>query len=107
MNGAPPSKWTLLVDGSSNVNGSGLGIVLIAPEGDIVQRAVRCGFKCMNNEAEYEALLTGLSLAREMGAKRLEVKSDSQLVVNQLQGTYQACDSKMASYLSMVKELQA
>ncbi|XP_031281185.1 uncharacterized protein LOC116139651 [Pistacia vera] len=107
MNGAPPSKWTLLVDGSSNVNGSGLGIVVIAPEGDIVQRVVRCGFKCTNNEAKYEALLTGLSLAREMGGKTLEVKSDSQLVVNQLQGTYQARDSKMASYLSMVKELQA
>ncbi|XP_031270933.1 uncharacterized protein LOC116129327 [Pistacia vera] len=107
MNIAPPSKWTLLVDGSSNVNGNGLGIVLIAPEGDIVQRAIRCGFKCTNNKAEYEALLAGLNLAREIGAKRLEVKSDSQLVVNQLQGTYQARDSKMTSYLSMVKELQA
>ncbi|XP_031264865.1 uncharacterized protein LOC116123206 [Pistacia vera] len=85
MNSAPPSKWTLLVDGSSNVNGSGLGIVLIAPEGDIVQRAIRCGFKCTNNKAEYEALIAGLSLAREIGAKRLEVKSNSQLVVNQLQ----------------------
>ncbi|XP_031281105.1 uncharacterized protein LOC116139573 [Pistacia vera] len=107
MNGAPPLKWTLLVDGSSNVNGSELGIVLITPEGDIIQRAIQCGFKCMNNEAEYEALLAGLSLAREIGAKRLEVKSDSQLVVNQLQGMYQARDSKMTSYLSMVKELQA
>ncbi|XP_031254693.1 uncharacterized protein LOC116112724 [Pistacia vera] len=79
MNDTSPSKWTLLVDGSSNVNGSGLGIVLIAPEGDIVQRAIWCGFKYMNNEAEYEALIAGLSLAREIGAKRLEVKSDSQL----------------------------
>ncbi|XP_031282092.1 uncharacterized protein LOC116140629 [Pistacia vera] len=107
MNGGSPSKWTLLVDGLSNVNGSGLGVVLITPEGDIIPRAIRCGFKCANNEAEYEALIAGLSLAKEIGEKKLGVKSDSQLVVNQLQDTYQICDSKMTSYLSMVKELQA
>ncbi|XP_031273552.1 uncharacterized protein LOC116132011 [Pistacia vera] len=107
MNSRPPSKWTLLVDGSSNVNGSRFGLVLIALEGDMIQRAIRCGFKCTNNEAEYEALIAGLSLAKEIGAKRLEVKFDSQLVVSQLQGTYQAHDSKMTSNLSMVKELQA
>ncbi|XP_031263636.1 uncharacterized protein LOC116121860 [Pistacia vera] len=107
MNDRPPSKWTLLVDGSSNVNRSGLGLVLIMPEGDMIQRAIQYGFKCTNNEAEYEALIARLSLAKEIRAKRLEVKSDSQLVVNQLQGTYQTRDSKMTSYLSMVNELQA
>ncbi|XP_038708511.1 uncharacterized protein LOC120003565 [Tripterygium wilfordii] len=99
-------KWTLYVDGSSNVKGSGLGLVLISPEGSIIQRSVRCGFKATTNEAEYEALIAGLQLTEDMKIKNLVVHSDSQLIVNQLQGSYQAKDPKMASYLEAVKELQ-
>ena len=42
-----------------------------------------------------------------MGIKKLDIRSDSQLVVNQLLGTYQAMDLKMASYLEHVKTLQS
>ena len=45
------SKWTLIVDGSSNTNGAGIGLVLTSPEGDLIQQAIRCGFKATNNEA--------------------------------------------------------
>ena len=100
------SKWTLTVDGSSNVNGAGIGLVLTSPEGDLIQQAIRCGFKATNNEAEYEALIAGLNLAKDMGIKKLSVRSDSQLVVNQLLGSYQARDLKMASYLEHIKTLQ-
>ncbi|KAL5547324.1 hypothetical protein UlMin_007011 [Ulmus minor] len=100
------SKWTLTVDGSSNVNGAGIGLVLTSPEGDLIQQAIRCGFKATNNEAEYEALIAGLNLAKDMGIKKLSIRSDSQLVVNQLLGSYQARDLKMASYLEHVKILQ-
>ena len=91
------SKWTLSVNGSSNVNGSGIGLVLTSPEGDLIQQVIRCGFRANNNEAEYEALITGLVLAKDMGIKKLNIRFDSQLVVNQLLGTYQARDLKMAS----------
>ncbi|KAL5556089.1 hypothetical protein UlMin_038325 [Ulmus minor] len=77
------SKWTLTVDGSSNVNGAGIGLVLTSPEGDLIQQAIRCGFKATNNEAEYEALIAGLNLAKDMGIKKLSVRSDSQLVTLQ------------------------
>ncbi|KAL5547039.1 hypothetical protein UlMin_006726 [Ulmus minor] len=100
------SKWTLTVDGSSNVNGAGIGLVLTSPEGDLIQQAICCGFKATNNEAEYEALIAGLNLAKDMGIKKLSIHSDSQLVVNQLLGSYQARDLKMASYLEHVKILQ-
>ncbi|KAL5553871.1 hypothetical protein UlMin_041272 [Ulmus minor] len=100
------SKWTLTVDGSSNVNGAGIGLVLTSPEGDLIQQAIRCGFKATNNEAEYEALIAGLNLAKDMGIKKLSIHSDSQLVVNQLLGSYQARDLKMASYLEHIKILQ-
>ena len=47
-----------------------------------------CGFKATKNKAEYEALIAGLNLAKDMGIKKLDIRSDSQLVVNQLLGTY-------------------
>jgi ribonuclease HI len=47
-------------------------------------------FVTTNNEAEYEAVLAGLSIAREMGAKNVEVRSDSQVVVNHVQGLAEA-----------------
>ena len=101
------SKWTLSVDGSSNVNGSRIGLVLTLPEGDLIQQAIHCDFRTTNNEAKYEALIAGLILAKDMGIKKIDIHSDSQLVVNQLLGTYQAKDLKIASYLDHVKTLQS
>ena len=51
----------------------------------------------MNNEAEYEALIASLGLAREMGTNQIRILSDSQVVVNQINGTYQAKDLKMST----------
>ena len=84
-----------------------ISIILISPEGDIIQDAIKYGFRAMNNEVEYEALIVGFSLAKDMGIQKLDVHSDSQLVVNQLLGTYQARDAKMISYLAHVKKLQS
>ena len=76
------SKWTLTVNGSSNVNRADIGLILTSPEGDLIQQAIRCGFKATNNEAEYEALIAGLNLAKDIGIKKLDIRSDSQLLVN-------------------------
>ena len=56
---------------------------------------------------EYEALIAELNLAKYMRIKKLDIRSNSQLVVNQNLGTYQARDLKMASYLEHVKTLQS
>lgn len=61
----------------------------------------------MNNEVEYESIIASLNLAKELGAKKIIVHNDSQIVVNQMQETYQAWDSRMTAYLAMVKHLQA
>ena len=61
-------------------------------------------FKASNNEAEYEALIAGLNLARELGVKNMKIHSDSQLVVNQVNGEYQAKEDNMASYLEEVRK---
>uniref|UniRef100_A0A2N9FTJ7 Uncharacterized protein n=1 Tax=Fagus sylvatica TaxID=28930 RepID=A0A2N9FTJ7_FAGSY len=74
------SEWKLFVDGASNMKGAGAGAVLVSPEGLILEQAVRLGFLASNNEAEYEALLIGLRSALRLGADRLQVFCDSQLV---------------------------
>ena len=78
------------VDGSSNENGSGTGVILISPEGHRFHSAFWFGFKVSNNEAEYEALLAGLRVAQELRASSVQCYSDAQLVVNQVLGEYQA-----------------
>uniref|UniRef100_A0A2N9GBC9 Integrase catalytic domain-containing protein n=1 Tax=Fagus sylvatica TaxID=28930 RepID=A0A2N9GBC9_FAGSY len=62
-------------------------------------------FRATNNEAEYEALLAGLKLSKSMGIKALTVKSDSQLIVGQVKGEYEAKEDRMKKYLTVVKDL--
>ncbi|KAI3462591.1 hypothetical protein Pfo_019254 [Paulownia fortunei] len=80
------SAWTLYVDGSSTLTGSGARIVIESPQGDKFEFALKFEFLTSNNEAEYEALLAGLKLAFAAGARKLTIYSDSQLMVNQVRG---------------------
>ena len=98
------SQWKLYVDGSSTETSSGAGIILVSPDGVKLSCAVRFKFKVTNNQAEYEALLSGLRLAKEVLARHLTIYSDSQLVVSQVNSEFQAKGEKMASYLEKAKE---
>ena len=64
----PPSMeiWMIQTDGSTAKKVGGAGVVLISPEGETLKYAVRLQFSATNNEVEYEALLTGLSLAKAL-----------------------------------------
>ncbi|CAL2237127.1 unnamed protein product [Prunus armeniaca] len=73
-------QWTLYVDGASNLQGYDAGLVLISPSGVTVEYALRFRLQASNNEAEYEALLAGLCLAKELGAEHINIPSDSQLI---------------------------
>ncbi|XP_071909636.1 uncharacterized protein [Coffea arabica] len=99
--------WTLYVDGSSNGDGCGAGLLLEGPQGEVCSYALRFDFPATNNEAEYEALIAGLQLARKLGAQQIHVRSDSQLVVRQVLGEYEAKDETMQRYLSKVHQLTA
>jgi len=94
------------VDGSSNQQGSGAGIVLEGPNGVLIEQALRFAFKERNNQAEYEVLIAGMLLAKEMGAQSLLAKSDSQLITGKVTGEYQAKDPQMAAYLRYVEVLK-
>uniref|UniRef100_A0A2N9G7Y6 Uncharacterized protein n=1 Tax=Fagus sylvatica TaxID=28930 RepID=A0A2N9G7Y6_FAGSY len=97
------SKWTVNIDGSSTKDSGGVGIVLKSPEGDTIKQAVRLQYPTTNNEAEYEALLAGLKTAKILGATELDVRSDSQLVVGQVNGDYEAKEGCMQQYLQLVR----
>src|SRR5206468_1479678 len=62
-------------------------------------------FAVTNNKAEYEALLAGLKLALKARVASVRVFSDSQLIVNHVNGDYEAKGTNMIKYLKKVKEL--
>ncbi|KAL2251529.1 UNVERIFIED_CONTAM: Retrovirus-related Pol polyprotein from transposon [Sesamum indicum] len=103
--GISTPSWSLHVDGSSTLTGSGAGIVLESPEGDKFEYAIKLEYPSSNNEAEYEALLAGGELALAAGARKIVIYSDSQLVVNQIQGLFETRDEKMAKYSQKAKNL--
>lgn len=74
----------MTVDGASNVNGTGAGIVFVSLSGTIHENVVSIGYPAMNNEADYEALIIGLQLALRMEADSVHVFCDSRLIVGHL-----------------------
>ena len=70
------------------------------PEGAELCSSLRLEFKTTNNEDDYKAVLTGLSLAQRMGAKFLEVQSDYLVIVGHIQGEFEARGKKNEAVLS-------
>ena len=97
--------WKLFIDGAANAQGSGAGLFLTSLEGIDIESALIFGFRASNNEAEYEVVIAGLNLAHSIEVDQLEVCSDSQLVVKQIEDTYEAKGEKMILYLKKVREL--
>ena len=77
-----------------------MGLVIISPEKIIIEKLLRLGFSATNNEAEYKALLVGITMVRRMGGKAMKMFSDSRLVVGQVEGELEARDLRMQEYLN-------
>ncbi|XP_021771681.1 uncharacterized protein LOC110735803 [Chenopodium quinoa] len=99
--------WTVFTDGSATINGSGAGVVITSPEGKNFEYALKFSFKASNNEAEYEAVVAGLELCIALEAEHVCLKTDSQLVANQIRGEYEAKEPSMISYLAKIKSVIA
>ena len=97
--------WKVFMDGATSALGAGARIVIITPERIRVEHSFRLGFKASNNEVEYKALLIGLRAILNLGDREVEVYSDSRLVVNQVQGIFEAKDPRMIEYLRLVKQI--
>ncbi|XP_027915954.1 uncharacterized protein LOC114175382 [Vigna unguiculata] len=102
----PPSEqtWVLFVDGSSDKRNARAGIVIEGPGGFTVDHFLQFKFKASNNQAEYETLIAGLRLAKDLGARRIKCNTDSRIVVEQVQGEYQLKDDLLLQYYHKVIE---
>jgi ribonuclease HI len=78
------------IDGASrgNPGPAGIGVLFLAADGTVVERLHRGIGTATNNVAEYSALIAALERAAAMGVKDLEVYSDSELLVRQMEGRY-------------------
>ncbi|XP_048492941.1 uncharacterized protein LOC125493531 [Beta vulgaris subsp. vulgaris] len=97
-------EWELYVDGSSTKSGCGAGLGLKPPVGEKMEYAIKFEFLGSNNEAEYDALILGLQLCILAGATAIEARSDSQLIVGQVSGEYEAKEDNMRMYLAKAQE---
>ncbi|XP_024190639.1 uncharacterized protein LOC112194654 [Rosa chinensis] len=99
------NHWTMYFDGSSTEFSVGVGIVVETPEGQKFQFAFQLDFTCTNNQAEYEALIVGLEILQEMGAWRVLVFGNSQLVINQMNKEFKCTSWGLLSYHALADQL--
>src|SRR3954465_14362682 len=92
-------------DGSKMKTGLGAGIVLTSPKGDQLKYVLQIHFAASNNVAEYEALVHGIRLAKEIGIRWILCYGDSGLVMQQCTGSWDAKDANMESYRFLVQQL--
>ena len=99
------NQWTFYINGAPNVKGRGVEIILKGPDNITLEQALKLNFKASNNQAQYEVLIAGLNLAREVGAKRLRCYIDFQFVQGQVANTYQTNETVMLKYYHIAKSL--
>ena len=100
-----PLPWKVYVDGAINQRRSGIGLVVVSPERIIIVKSSKLGFWATNNEAEYEALLVGMTMVQKMGGMTVEMFSDLRLVIGQVKGELKARDVRMQEYLNQARHL--
>ncbi|XP_020979415.1 uncharacterized protein LOC110272005 [Arachis ipaensis] len=88
--------WTLMFDGTPSNPQGGAGVVLTDSHGRNLSFMFQLDFSCTNNEAEYEALMLGLKMDQEVSIKKLHVKGDSNLIIQQILGRYDTKERSLA-----------
>ena len=86
--------------------GAGAGLLFVSPLGVHMRYVIRIHFATSNNIAEYEALVNGLKIAIELGVRRLDVRGDSQLVIDQVMKASNCHDPKIEAYCKEVHQLE-
>nr|XP_023903605.1 uncharacterized protein LOC112015432 [Quercus suber] len=102
----PGKKWAMRFDGSATATSNGVGVVLSCENGDTIPLSFKLGFFCSNNAAEYEAYLTGLTIALSIGVKHMRVLGDTNLVVSQVKGDFALREQSLAAYRTGAQRLE-
>ena len=90
--------WRMNFDDAYSRARKGFGVMITSPKGKIFNFAFRLEFEATNNVAEYEALLLGIELAKDMGIKLLSIKGDSDLIVQQIKGQFACKCQRLKKY---------
>ena len=97
--------WTLFFDGYTCDREAGISIVLVSPLGRKYEFSLPIVVTSTNNQAEYQALIKGLELLREVHADAIEVFGDSMLIINQLAGSYECRSEVLITYFERSTQL--
>ena len=92
-------------DGSISKEGDGASIWIISPNRDYKVYSFKLTFECKNYIAEYEALLLELDSLKELKEKRIDVFGASELVVNQVNNSYQTKHPRTRAYRNEVSDM--
>ncbi|XP_016199222.1 uncharacterized protein LOC107640187 [Arachis ipaensis] len=97
--------WKLYFDGSKHKDGAGVGILIVSPERIPSKFVFEIKYPCLNNEAEYEALILGLEILINKGVLEVQILGDSQLVLKQLLKEFKCNNERLQKYLTTAWEL--
>ncbi|XP_026458811.1 uncharacterized protein LOC113359383 [Papaver somniferum] len=97
--------WSLYFDGSSHGDKGGAGVVLITPDDELISKAFKLDFPCTHNAAEYEAFLLGLKISRDLGARNIEVKGDSHILIQKMLGEFSVKEPTLEAYRDKAQRL--
>lgn len=97
--------WKLYFDCSSHKNGVGIGMLIISPNKIPIKFKYKIKGHCSNNEAEYGSLIADLEILLELGATRVEMIGDSELVVKQMTMEYKCVKENIIMYFVISSRL--
>ena len=97
--------WRMSFDGAVSKEGAGAGIVIKPPIGEPKLFSYKMHFKCTNNMAEYEALVLGLKVLKNLQVQRINIQGDLEVIIKQVHGEYQTKNPRLKSYRNLVLDL--
>jgi ribonuclease HI len=93
-------------DGSMNLEGAGVGVLFISPQGDHLKYILPIHYKASNNDAEYKALIHWLRIAVSLGIKRLIAYGDSKVIIDQVNKACNVNEETINTYCAEVRKLE-
>lgn len=102
----PATRLVIHTDGAcrGNPGVAGAGWVITDEDGDLIGKGGAFLGRRTNNEAEYEAVIRGLKAAKEAGANEVMLRSDSELLVKQINGTYRVKEERLQALYHAARE---
>jgi len=104
-NRAESEIWNMSFDGAIDKEGVGVGVWINPPKVGSKLYSYNLAFDFTNNMAEYEALILGLKVLKELCMEKIVVHEEFELIINQVKGIYQAKHLRLRAYKNLVLDL--